>query len=130
VLEQLQAQPGPALPAGHLHGRGSAAQLRFVDDDAVRRRAAGAVRGLAVPARLARHLDLGGGAAAVDHPDLRGDVLFGFTLNSITLLALSVVVGILVDDAIVEIENIVRTCAWASRRSRRPIDAADEIGMR
>ena len=33
---------------------------------------------------------------------------FGFSLNIITLLALSVVVGILVDDAIVEIENIVR----------------------
>ncbi|MDP2007311.1 MAG: efflux RND transporter permease subunit [Rubrivivax sp.] len=34
--------------------------------------------------------------------------LFGFTLNVITLLSLSLVVGILVDDAIVEIENIMR----------------------
>ena len=34
--------------------------------------------------------------------------LFGFTLNAVTLLALSLVVGILVDDAIVEIENIMR----------------------
>ena len=45
---------------------------------------------------------------------------FGFTLNLITLLALSVVVGILVDDAIVEIENIVRHL----RMGKTPIDAA------
>ncbi|MCW4454358.1 efflux RND transporter permease subunit [Flavobacterium sp. MXW15] len=47
---------------------------------------------------------------------------FGFTLNLITLLALSVVVGILVDDAIVEIENIVRHL----RMGKTPIDAARE----
>ncbi len=34
--------------------------------------------------------------------------LMGFTLNEITLLSLSLVAGVLVDDAIVEIENIVR----------------------
>ena len=45
---------------------------------------------------------------------------FGFSLNLITLLALSVVVGILVDDAIVEIENIVRHL----RMGKTPIDAA------
>ena len=45
---------------------------------------------------------------------------FGFSLNLITLLALSVVVGILVDDAIVEIENIVRHL----RMGKKPIDAA------
>src|SRR5690606_30413228 len=45
---------------------------------------------------------------------------FGFSLNLITLLALSVVVGILVDDAIVEIENIVRHL----RMGKHPIDAA------
>jgi multidrug efflux pump subunit AcrB len=45
---------------------------------------------------------------------------FGFSLNLITLLALSVVVGILVDDAIVEIENIVRHL----RMGKAPIDAA------
>ena len=49
--------------------------------------------------------------------------LFGFTLNLITLLALSVVVGILVDDAIVEIENIVRHLRMGKtplrRRARR-----------
>jgi multidrug efflux pump subunit AcrB len=55
--------------------------------------------------------------------------LFGFSLNLITLLALSVVVGILVDDAIVEVENIVRHL----RMGKAPIDAAreaaDEIGI-
>ncbi len=55
--------------------------------------------------------------------------LFGFSLNLITLLALSVVVGILVDDAIVEVENIVRHL----RMGKTPLDAAreaaDEIGI-
>src|SRR3546814_16326404 len=46
--------------------------------------------------------------------------LFGLILNPITLLALSGVVGILVDDAIVEIENIVRHL----RMGKKPIDAA------
>ena len=47
---------------------------------------------------------------------------FGFSLNMITLLALAVVVGILVDDAIVEIENIVRHL----RMGKSPIEAARE----
>jgi multidrug efflux pump subunit AcrB len=46
--------------------------------------------------------------------------LMGFTLNVVTLLSLSLVVGILVDDAIVEIENIMRHLrAWARRPTRR-----------
>ncbi len=53
---------------------------------------------------------------------------FGFTLNIITLLALSVVVGILVDDAIVEIENIVRHLRMGKTPMQAAIDAADEIG--
>ncbi len=54
--------------------------------------------------------------------------LFGFTLNLITLLALSVVVGILVDDAIVEIENIVRHLRMGKTPLDAARDAADEIG--
>jgi multidrug efflux pump subunit AcrB len=54
--------------------------------------------------------------------------IFGFTLNIITLLALSVVVGILVDDAIVEIENIVRHLRMGKSPMQAAIDAADEIG--
>ena len=53
---------------------------------------------------------------------------FGFSLNLITLLALSVVVGILVDDAIVEIENIVRHLRMGKSPMQAAIDAAQEIG--
>lgn len=53
---------------------------------------------------------------------------FGFTLNLITLLALSVVVGILVDDAIVEIENIVRHLRMGKPPIEAARDAAAEIG--
>ncbi len=54
--------------------------------------------------------------------------LFGFTLNMITLLALSVVVGILVDDAIVEIENIVRHLRMGKPPLEAAREAAGEIG--
>ncbi|MGV8923097.1 MAG: efflux RND transporter permease subunit [Thermomonas sp.] len=53
---------------------------------------------------------------------------FGFSLNIITLLALSVVVGILVDDAIVEIENIVRHLGMGKKPMDAAREAADEIG--
>jgi len=54
--------------------------------------------------------------------------LLGFSLNIITLLALSVVVGILVDDAIVEIENIVRHLGMGKSPLEAARDAAEEIG--
>jgi multidrug efflux pump subunit AcrB len=53
----------------------------------------------------------------------------GFTLNEITLLALSLVAGVLVDDAIVEIENIVRHMRMGKSGFRAAMDAADEIGL-
>jgi HAE1 family hydrophobic/amphiphilic exporter-1 len=53
----------------------------------------------------------------------------GFTLNSITLLALTLIIGVLVDDAIVEIENIVRHIGQGARPYRAAIEAADEIGL-
>ena len=52
-----------------------------------------------------------------------------FTLNQITLLALSLVAGVLVDDAIVEIENIVRHMRMGKSGYRAALDAADEIGL-
>src|SRR3546814_8971156 len=55
--------------------------------------------------------------------------LMGFSLNTISLLALSLVAGILVDDAIVEIENIVRHMRMGKSAYQAAIDAADEIGM-
>ncbi len=53
----------------------------------------------------------------------------GFTLNGISLLALSLVVGILVDDAIVEIENIVRHIRQGKSPYQAALEAADEIGL-
>ncbi|MBN8809623.1 MAG: efflux RND transporter permease subunit [Sphingomonas sp.] len=55
--------------------------------------------------------------------------LMGFTLNQMTLLALSLVAGVLVDDAIVEIENIVRHMRMGKTAYQASIDAADEIGI-
>lgn len=53
----------------------------------------------------------------------------GFTLNNMTLLALALVIGILVDDAIVEIENIVRHLGMGKNPYKAALDAADEIGL-
>ena len=55
--------------------------------------------------------------------------LFGFTLNTVTLLSLSLVVGILVDDAIVEIENIMRHLRMGKTPFKAAMEAADEIGL-
>ena len=55
--------------------------------------------------------------------------VFGFTINIVTLLALSLVVGVLVDDAIVEIENIMRHLEMGKTPYQAAMEAADEIGM-
>ena len=55
--------------------------------------------------------------------------LLGFTLNGVTLLSLSLVVGILVDDAIVEIENIMRHLRDGKSPYQAAMEAADEIGL-
>lgn len=55
--------------------------------------------------------------------------MMGFTLNTLSLLALSLVAGVLVDDAIVEIENIVRHMRMGKSAYQASIDAADEIGL-
>jgi multidrug efflux pump subunit AcrB len=52
-----------------------------------------------------------------------------FTLNTMSLLALGLVAGVLVDDAIVEIENIVRHMRMGKSAYQASIDAADEIGL-
>lgn len=62
-------------------------------------------------------------------PAFIGMEYLGFSINVVTLLALSLVVGVLVDDAIVEVENIVRH----SRLGKTPVEAAmeatEEIGL-
>ena len=55
--------------------------------------------------------------------------MLGFSLNQISMLALSLVAGVLVDDAIVEIENIVRHMRMGKSAYQASIDAADEIGL-
>ncbi|HVG47328.1 MAG TPA: efflux RND transporter permease subunit, partial [Rubellimicrobium sp.] len=55
--------------------------------------------------------------------------LLGFSLNLISFLALTLATGILVDDAIVEIENIQRHIRMGKSPYRAAIDAADEIGL-
>ncbi len=55
--------------------------------------------------------------------------LLGFSLNTISLLAITLVVGILVDDAIVEIENIVRHIQMGRNAYDAANEAAQEIGM-
>jgi multidrug efflux pump subunit AcrB len=55
--------------------------------------------------------------------------LLGFSLNTLSLLALSLVAGVLVDDAIVEIENIVRHMRMGKTAYQASMDAADEIGL-
>jgi multidrug efflux pump subunit AcrB len=55
--------------------------------------------------------------------------LLGFSLNVVTLLSLSLVVGILVDDAIVEIENIMRHLRMGKTPYQAAMEAADEIGL-
>ena len=55
--------------------------------------------------------------------------VFGFTLNVVTLLSMSLVVGILVDDAIVEIENIMRHLRMGKSPYQAAMEAADEIGL-
>jgi multidrug efflux pump subunit AcrB len=53
----------------------------------------------------------------------------GFSLNTVTLLALTLVVGILVDDAIVEVENIVRHLRMGRGAREAALEASNEIGM-
>ncbi len=55
--------------------------------------------------------------------------MMGFSLNTLSLLALGLVAGVLVDDAIVEIENIVRHMRMGKSAYQASIDAADEIGL-
>lgn len=55
--------------------------------------------------------------------------VLGFTLNMVTLIALALVTGVLVDDAIVEIENIIRHMRMGKRAYAASLEAADEIGL-
>jgi multidrug efflux pump subunit AcrB len=62
-------------------------------------------------------------------PAFLGLSLFGYSLNTVTMTSLALVVGILVDDAIVEIENIARHLRMGKTPLQAALEAADEIGM-
>jgi len=62
-------------------------------------------------------------------PAFIGMWYLGFSINIISLLALSLVVGILVDDAIVEVENIERHLYMGKSPLVAAMEAADEIGL-
>jgi HAE1 family hydrophobic/amphiphilic exporter-1 len=55
--------------------------------------------------------------------------LFGFSLNLMTLMGLSLVVGILVDDSIVVLENIFRHLEMGKNKVQASLDGRDEIGF-
>ncbi len=54
---------------------------------------------------------------------------FGFTLNNLTLMALSLCIGLLIDDAIVVRENIVRHLALGKSHKQAALEATQEIGL-
>jgi len=62
-------------------------------------------------------------------PAFIGMAFLGFSINVVTLLALSLVIGILVDDAIVEVENIVRHLRMGKTPYQAAMEASDEIGL-
>ena len=62
-------------------------------------------------------------------PAFIGMHYMGFTINVVTLLAVSLVIGILVDDAIVEVENIERHLRMGKTPYQAAMEAADEIGL-
>ncbi|WP_234266490.1 efflux RND transporter permease subunit [Hydrogenophaga sp. NFH-34] len=62
-------------------------------------------------------------------PAFIGMHYMGFTINVVSLLAMSLVIGILVDDAIVEVENIVRHMRMGKSPYQAAMEAADEIGL-
>jgi HAE1 family hydrophobic/amphiphilic exporter-1 len=62
-------------------------------------------------------------------PTFAGMAVLGFSINVVTLLALTLVVGILVDDAIVEIENIQKRIERGVRPFQAAMEGADAIGL-
>ena len=62
-------------------------------------------------------------------PAFIGMAYLGFSINTVTLLALSLVIGVLVDDAIVEVENIERHLHLGKTPMEAATEAANEIGL-
>ena len=94
-----------------------------------RRRDPRRLRGVPIPPRHPRNGDFRARDPALSDPGLLVHGLMDINLNGLSLLALSLVAGVLVDDAIVEIENIVRHMRMGKSAYQASLDAADEIGL-
>ena len=106
--------------------------LQRLDHHAARGRAPRDHRRLDLPARLARHASFRAIALPLSvHARRSGFCIYvaGYTMNMMTMLALSLVVGILVDDAIVEVENIVRHLRMGKTPLKAAEEAVQEIGL-
>jgi len=84
---------------------------------------------VALFAERARDGDFGSGHSIVRGADVRLHAVAGFHAQWHHVARLSLVAGVLVDDAIVEIENIVRHMRMGKSGYMAAIDAADEIGL-
>ena len=95
-----------------------------------RRQHSGRSDHLPFPGQHPHYADLGGGDSDLHHLDLRADGRHGFDLNQITMLALTLMVGIVIDDAIIVLENIYR---FMEEKGMSPYQAAiegtQEIGL-
>ena len=94
-------------------------------EDAVRGDGAGDAGGLPLPPELARHPDPGARRAGErSSGPSSGSLLLGFSINLLTLFALVLAIGIVVDDAIVVIENVERIMAEEKVAARVAADRA------
>jgi multidrug efflux pump len=93
------------------------------------RRGAGDHGGVPVPAQRARHADSGRGRAGVADGHLRRDVPGGYTLDNLSLMALTVATGFVVDDAIVVLENVMRHMERGKTALQAALEGAREIGF-
>ena len=103
-----------ALPAGpQISGQLRLDDLRHRHDprsveDAGRGLRAGRDRGVSVPWQSARHGDPGDRGAGQPDRHVRGAAAVGYSANTVSLLAMVLAIGIVVDDAIVVVENVER----------------------
>ncbi len=84
------------------------ASVSDIERTLVHLRDAGGPGGLPLPAQCARHVDSRRRRAGLADRHLRRDVPGGFSLDNLSLMALAIASGFVVDDAIVVMENITR----------------------
>ena len=104
--------------------------VRECRGDVDRGRGADGARGVSLPQLVAVNGHHGLGAACLGaRRRSRRCWLFGFTLNIMSLMGLSLAIGILIDDAIVVRENIVRHIELGADHMRAAHEGTDEIGL-